>query len=57
MLQQANLTAPVTVRVVDVPQKEIINNRRKLRQEMLKQLGQRSAISKKNIEKLAQLTS
>jgi hypothetical protein len=52
-----NTTATATVRViVDVSQENIIQNRRKLREKMLKQLGQRTSKAEQNIERLMQLT-
>jgi hypothetical protein len=49
--------ATATVRViVDVSQEIIIQNRRKLREQMLKQLGQRTSKAEQNIERLMQLT-
>lgn len=51
---------PVTNRtkvVVDVSQKSIMKKRRKQREQLLKQISQRTAMAEKNIEKLAHLTS
>jgi hypothetical protein len=46
-----------TVRVIeDVSQQSIIQNRRKLREQMLKQIGQRTSVTEQNIERLAQMT-
>lgn len=55
MLKPTNTAATVRV-VVDVSQQNIIQNRRKLREQMLKQLGQRTSIAERNIERLVQLT-
>ena len=60
MPKQTNAAAATvadTVRVVvDVSQQNIIQNRRKLREQMLKQLGQRTSIAERNIERLVHLT-
>lgn len=48
--------ATVTV-VVDVSQKHIIENRRKMREQLLKQIGQQTVITEQNIEKLTKMTS
>jgi hypothetical protein len=52
-----DMTASVTVRVIeDVSQQNIIQKRRKSREQLLKQIGQRTSVTKQNIERLAQLT-
>ncbi|WP_176444915.1 hypothetical protein [Paenibacillus herberti] len=49
--------APAVVRVIeDVPQQSIIQNRRRLREQLLKQIGQRTSVTEHKIEQLAQLT-
>ncbi|MDN4067529.1 hypothetical protein QYF50_06440 [Paenibacillus vini] len=40
------------IKVQDVSQKQIINHRRKLRNELLKQMGERAAITEKRAEVL-----
>lgn len=55
MPKQNNNAAAVRV-IEDVPQQSIIQKRRKLREQMLKQIGQRTSITEHNIERLAQLT-
>jgi hypothetical protein len=42
------------IKVEDVPQKQIMSQRRKLRQTMLKQLGERAAITEQKTEKALQ---
>jgi hypothetical protein len=42
-----------TTVVVDVSQKSIIENRRKQREQLLKQIGQLTAMAENNLEKLA----
>ncbi|WP_169089233.1 hypothetical protein [Paenibacillus sp. PL91] len=42
--------------IKDISQQNIIQNRRKLREQMLKQIGQRTSITEHNIEQLAKLT-
>lgn len=57
MPKRNNTTAAVPVRVIeDVSQQNIIQNRRKSREQMLKQIGQRTSITEQNIERLAELT-
>lgn len=55
MPKQNNSAAVVQV-IEDVPQQSIIQKRRKLREERLKQIGQRASVTKHQIERLAQLT-
>ncbi|MFD2614679.1 hypothetical protein [Paenibacillus gansuensis] len=56
-MPKQNNTAAVIVQVImDVPQQSIIQKRRRLREEMLKRIGQRTSVTEHNIERLAQLT-
>lgn len=41
----------VPIKVEDVPQNEIMSQRRKLRENMLKHLGERAAITKEKTDK------
>jgi hypothetical protein len=40
------------IKVMEISQKQILTQRRKLRESMLKQLGQRSAITEEKIDKV-----
>lgn len=55
MPQQTSKSDNVMV-IKDVSQQKIIQNRRKLREQMLKQIGQRTSNTERNIEQLAKLT-
>jgi hypothetical protein len=46
-----------TTVVVDVSQKSIIENRRKIREQTLKELDERTTLAEKNIETLTRLIS
>lgn len=40
------------IKLEDVSQKQIMNHRRKLRQDILKQLGEKAAITEEKVEKI-----
>lgn len=55
MPKPSNIAAAVRV-IEDVSQNSIIQKRRKLREQKLKQIGQRTSITEHQIERLARLT-
>jgi hypothetical protein len=55
MKQLHNSPSPVKV-LEDVSQQSIIERRRKLREQKLKQIGQRTSMIERDIERLAQFT-
>jgi hypothetical protein len=54
MLQQTN-PAIITV-IEDTTQQNIIQNRRKLREQSLRHIGQQTSLAEQNIKELAKLT-
>ncbi|MFD1956468.1 hypothetical protein ACFSL6_20355 [Paenibacillus thailandensis] len=55
MQTQTNKTIAVHV-IEDISQRNIIRKRRQLREQMLKQVSQRTSIIERKIERLAELT-
>lgn len=54
MLPSTNFALPQ--RIIDISQKEIIQNRRNLREQTIRSVEQLSSISEKNIETIQEMT-